>query len=249
MNTTTSPTTGCANCTLRKKKCFRPLAADEVGALSRLRIGEQEVSAGRTVIRRSEPLKRMYTLTEGWAARYYDMPDGSSYLIDVVLPGENVGHLYSLAGTSGVTVRAITHCRFCVLDSELIPDLLDAHSSLRAALIYHVAAGVYRLETKLSLSLHGSASRRLAFLLLDVFDRLRVREMISGTSCQFPFTRADLSSALGISEVHVSRTLASFRRKSLATLEKSILRVQDYNGLRRLAPLYVTPFVQPPLLL
>jgi CRP-like cAMP-binding protein len=246
---TVSSMAECASCTLRKKKCFRQLSPGEVAVVSRLKIGEQEVSAGRTVIRRSEPLKRMYTLTEGWAARYYDMPDGSSYLIDVVLPGENVGHLYSLIGTSGVTVRAITHCRFCVLDSERIPDLFDSHSSLRAALIYQVAAVVYRLETKVCLLSHGSASRRLAFLFLDVFDRLRLREMISGTSCQFPFTRADLSSALGISEVHVSRTLASFRRKGLATLEKSILRVQDYNGLRQLAPLYATPFRQPALLL
>lgn len=249
MGATTNQTTECVNCTLRKKKCFRQLAPTEVALVSRLKIGEQEVPAGRTVVRRSEPLKRMYTLTEGWAARYYDMPDGSSHLIDVVLPGDKVGHLCSLASASGVTVRAITHCRFCVLDSDRISDLWVGHSSLRAALIHHVTTSMSRLETKLSLLSHGDASRRLAFLFLDVFDRLHALEMVSGTSCQFPFSRADLSSALGISEVHVSRTLASFRRKSLATLEKNILRIQDYNGLRQLAPLFDTPSRQPALLL
>jgi transcription initiation factor IIE alpha subunit len=53
--------------------------------------------------------------------------------------------------------------------------------------------------------------------------------------CELPVTQAELADALGLSTVHVNRSLQELRAKRLITLRGSILTVQDWAGLKEVA--------------
>ena len=47
-----------------------------------------------------------------------------------------------------------------------------------------------------------------------------------------PITQAELGDALGLSTVHVNRSLQELRGKGLITLRGSILKAEDWEGLK-----------------
>jgi len=76
---------------------------------------------------------------------------------------------------------------------------------------------------------------RLSHFLCEVFLRLRAVGMTDGDTCAFPATQAELSAALGLSAVHVNRTLQELRSAGLIVLKDKTLTIPDMDALERAA--------------
>ncbi len=59
---------------------------------------------------------------------------------------------------------------------------------------------------------------------------LRPEEKTGGTS-PLPITQAEVGDALGLSTVHVNRTLQELRKENLVEWERGVLTVLDWEGL------------------
>jgi CRP-like cAMP-binding protein len=57
-----------------------------------------------------------------------------------------------------------------------------------------------------------------------------------GLACEhafaFPITQTEIGDALGLTTVHVNRTLKTIREAGLATLSDRVLKVLDWEGLK-----------------
>ena len=62
---------------------------------------------------------------------------------------------------------------------------------------------------------------------------MRAVGLTDGAACELPVTQAELGDALGLSTVHVNRSLKELRGKGLITLRGSILKVEDWEGLKK----------------
>ena len=92
------------------------------------------------------------------------------------------------------------------------------------------------MDIRLSLLGRSTAEQRIAYLMLETFDRLRQRSMVNGGStCPFPLQRRDLADAAGLSRVHVARTLEALRERRLAELQNGTLVIFDRSKLTDLA--------------
>ena len=92
------------------------------------------------------------------------------------------------------------------------------------------------MDVRLSLLGRNTAEQRIAYLMLETFDRLRQRGLVNGGStCPFPLQRRDLADAAGLSRVHVARTLESLRERRLAEIQNGTLVIFDRPGLTDLA--------------
>jgi CRP-like cAMP-binding protein len=77
-----------------------------------------------------------------------------------------------------------------------------------------------------------SAETRIAHVLCEVLVRMRAVGLTNGHACELPITQAELADALGLSTVHVNRSLQELRGKGLITLRGSLLTVEDWDGLK-----------------
>ena len=59
-----------------------------------------------------------------------------------------------------------------------------------------------------------------------------LKRLTNEHACDLPVTQAELGDALGLSTVHVNRSLQELRGKGLITLKGSVLRVIDWEGLK-----------------
>jgi hypothetical protein len=72
----------------------------------------------------------------------------------------------------------------------------------------------------------------MAHLLCEFFLRLRAVGLTNGAACIFPVTQSELADALGLSTVHVNRTLQELRASRLITLRGKTLQIADLEALQ-----------------
>jgi CRP-like cAMP-binding protein len=76
------------------------------------------------------------------------------------------------------------------------------------------------------------AHSHLAHLLCELFARLWAVGKAQGNTCTLPLTQAELADAVGMSTVHVNRTLQRLRRERLINLSGNKLTILDWNTLK-----------------
>jgi CRP-like cAMP-binding protein len=80
-----------------------------------------------------------------------------------------------------------------------------------------------------------SARERLAHLFVEIFLRLNAIGLVNGKSCEFPLTQEQLAEAVGMTNVHVNRSLMELRAAGLIVLSSRTLTIPDIAALRSAA--------------
>ena len=163
------------------------------------------------------PINRPRVLLSGWAARCRVLSDGRRQIFTFLLPGDIFGFSQrpdpvSLSTTIGLT-RTITAEAGPLAEAarerrEEFPGLAAAVGAARALEMASVLDHVVRLGRQ-------TAYERMAHLLLELHWRLTVVDLGSDDRFPMPLTQEVLAEALGLSIVHVNRTLQQLRRAGL----------------------------------
>jgi CRP-like cAMP-binding protein len=77
------------------------------------------------------------------------------------------------------------------------------------------------------------AYARVAHLFCELFLRMQAVGLAKDHSCPLPLTQAQMGDALGLSDVHVNRTLQELRAEGLLRLEGGTLTILEWDGLNR----------------
>jgi CRP-like cAMP-binding protein len=85
------------------------------------------------------------------------------------------------------------------------------------------------------LTAHLDARQKIAMLVLDLYGRLRRGKSVSGNTYVLPLTQQQIGDSLGLTSIHVNRTLGELRRHGIVRLERSVVTILDPNMLTRLA--------------
>jgi CRP-like cAMP-binding protein len=194
------------------------------------------IAAKRDIVQEGEVGGSLYTLYEGWAARYQRLPDGARQIFDILLPGDMIGLDSVMFATATYSVQAITPVSLCVLGGRSMTELVTHNPGLAMAILRTRVEEEQRADVRLALLGRRSAVQRVGYLMLDLYDRLTRRGLVNGgTTCPFPLTRRHLADATGLSTMHLTRTLGQLREKRLAVIEGAVLVLYDWKGLAEIA--------------
>lgn len=226
----------CTDCKLRAKPLFRPFSSSELDFVSAMKSDHVSLPAKAAIVREGEVGGPIYTLFEGWAARYRRLPDGSRQIFDILLAGDMIGLESAMLGTVKHSVEAITPVALCVLEGRTLPDLFQDHPALALSIFRTRIEEEQRADVRLALLGRRAAFARVAYLLLETCDRLRQRGMVNGgTTYHFPLTRRHIADATGLSNMHLIRVLKEMRERKLVLIDRAALVVYDWQKLAELA--------------
>jgi CRP-like cAMP-binding protein len=97
-------------------------------------------------------------------------------------------------------------------------------------LMTNIDAAIHR-EWTVSLGRRSSLSR-MAHLFCETLERLKVVGLNEGDSYEFPLTQQELSECLGLTAVHVNRTLQELRKRELIQVENRRATILDLPRLK-----------------
>jgi CRP-like cAMP-binding protein len=220
---------------LRKLRQRDEISAEEEAAI-RASIAEvRTVAADRTVIRRGEELNNSLLLVEGWLARTKDLRSGQRQITELHVPGDFADlHSFTLKRLEH-DVIALTKCKLAVVPHDNLRRMTERYPHLTRVYWFmtNLDASIQR-EWTLSVG-RRSALSSMANLFCEMFVRLEVAELTSGDSYAFPLTQDELAACLGLTAVHVNRTLQELRRRELIEVAKGNVTILDRRGLESVA--------------
>ena len=174
-------------------------------------------------------------LLKGLACRMRLMADGRRQLTGFIIAGDLCGQSF-LSGTRSIT-QVVTLAKSVVADVSmpLFTALCDEHPDILRALMRATATGnAVTEELIVSLGLR-TAAERLGHLFCEMHQRLSSVGLVNEGSYAFQVTQAELGAQLGMSAVHVNRTLQRLRREKLISTEAGRINILNGVGLRRMA--------------
>ncbi len=167
----------------------------------------------------------------GWACRYKQLRDGRRQILAIFLPGDLCDHNVYVLREMDHSIAALTSVTTAELSRESFSQIALDHPHLMHALWWEtlVGAAVQR-EWTLTLG-QRNAIERISHLFCELFVRLRGIGLTDGDVCDLPMTQMDLSEAMGMSPVHVNRTLQEMRSHNLIVLKGRKLTIPNLRVL------------------
>jgi|TARA_R110002072_G_scaffold10935_1_gene50413 CRP-like cAMP-binding protein len=178
------------------------------------------------IIQESEKNASAYLLQSGWAIRYKIVPNGGRQIISFLLPGDIFGFRESLFDLSDDSVQALTSVRVHRIPAEKIADICDNSTNLSLALTWARAREQAILMEHIVRLGRRNAYERLGHLLLELLHRLQLVDKAGRSDYFLPLTQEVLADTLGLSIVHVNRTLRKLRNDRMIELDPQTRRLK-----------------------
>ena len=219
---------------LKKLRVRDDISALEEQAIQAMFSEVREFPADRVIIRRGQELKESLLLLDGWIARTKDLREGGRQISELQFSGDFTDlHAFTLKRLDH-NLATLTPARIAVAPHERIRALLEEFPHLARVywLMTNIDAAIHR-EWTVSLG-RRSAMSRMAHLFCEIFERIKIVGLNDGNAYYFPLTQQELGECLGLTSVHINRTLQALRKTGLVELENRRLVIHDMRGLQHL---------------
>lgn len=210
--------------------------------------GVATVAAQSDICARDDSTRQIRLLLEGWACKYRLMGDGRRQILCIHLPGEVVDLEKVGDHAASFGVLALTECRVAAVSTDWLAQASEQRSSMRNLLLALMRAeNVAKAEQIVSLG-RRSARERTAYLMCDLLARLQVLGLARDGCFRLPLTQVDMGDHLGLSTVHVNRTLQDLRSERLIESSGRSYKVCNRDRLERLAHFQASSIARPSLI-
>ena len=173
-------------------------------------------------------------IRSGFAYRYCVLPDGRRAILRILLSGDYAGlHNIALARTME-DVQAANRVGYHLLGAATLRDMLT-DPCVSMFLMAQLAEARWRADRLAASIGRLDAHARICVMLLDMHDRLRHRGLINRTTFNLPLTQEQIADHLGMTLVHVNRTLRRLREEKIVLVDRQVVIIHDLERLRELA--------------
>ncbi len=173
-------------------------------------------------------------IRSGFAYRSCGLPDGRRAILRILLSGDYAGLDDAVLAHSMESVHAANRVGYHMLSGAALREMLN-DPCVSMFVLAQIAEARWRSDRLAASIGRLDAHARICVLLLDIFDRLRYRGLINRASFNLPLTQEQLADHLGLTLVHVNRTLRRLREEKIVLVDRQVVIIQNIERLRELA--------------
>ncbi len=205
-----------------------PMSSDELDLLRDVAAGGRSFPA-QTELCLEGRTQTPQVLLSGWACYQRLLGDGRRQIVSFVLPGDFVGSVFRNNLPAAQTALALTPV--VTADARLLLPAAEAGSSslpgVAAALQHMAHAEDVRMRDHVVRLGRQTAYERVVHLMLEFRSRLGRVGQVVDDGFAVPITQEVLADALGLSVVHINRTLQQIRRDRLFELRSGQVKLRQ----------------------
>jgi CRP-like cAMP-binding protein len=207
------------------------LDPDEIALLTALERNVQDFPAGRVLSQAGSEAGHFFSLQSGWACATRILPDGQRQVLDIFLPGQIMGLRDIGFSRTQTELMALTDIEACPFPMAALDTIFERSPKL-AQVFFLKMAREHALLTERIINIgRRAAKERVAHFLLE----MKVRQYAQESDFELPLNQNVIADALGISSVHVSRTLGELRERALVEVAANRVAIRNLEGLVELA--------------
>ena len=216
---------------VRRLEARSQLSAMECEAVLALGGTPQKVAAHCDFVRLGDELQESCLIVDGLVARFAQLEDGSRQIISLHVPGDMVD-LYSLMLPKAPSpLQALTNATIIKVPHSALRRLAFEHQGLSAAFWRDcVIDGAIVAQWLVNIG-RRNARGRIAHLLCEMTVRYAQIGALANRSFPFSITQEQLADALGLTSVHVNRSITTLRDDGLIGMTRAGVTILDWPGL------------------
>jgi CRP-like cAMP-binding protein len=177
----------------------------------------------------------IYFNHDGWLARYKILHKGSRQIMDFILPGQVFGLPACVFQIAPYSVLTITAATVSVIPFDIVDNVFERDPALAKTLFWSAVQDAAILGEHLVDAGRRSAYERVSHLLLELFVRLNRARPAGEMTLSIPLTQELIADALGLTAVHVNRTLRALREDNLIAVDGRSVTIRDFEALSLLS--------------
>ena len=183
------------------------------------------------IITEDDKPDNVHLILDGWAARYKVLPNGDRPIMAYLIPGDLCDIHVTLLDQMDHSIGTLSPCRVAYIPREKMNRLMDEHGRLARALWWATLVDEAILREWLVNMAHRPADKRLAHFICEMMLRSKAVGLTDDDSFDLPLTQEELGDTMGLSTVHVNRTLQELRGQGLITNKGKRMIVNDVDQL------------------
>ena len=225
----------CDSCPRRSQTIYHHVLEERSNTVKRIRKGAVHLRANQTIARAGERSPLTYTIYSGWAYYCLLFPDGRRQIIRFLIPGDMICFAGMFDTPMLATARTLTDVTLCTFDVKEMHALLSKEDEVQASFNILLMESVDCLLHRLADIGQRRAKGRIAKFLLEIEKRLRDSGLSKDGEFDFPPRQEHIADALGLTPVHVNRTLAQLRKENVIDFRRGAMRILDFEALNKIA--------------
>lgn len=219
---------------IKKLQSVGDLEQDDLDLLAALTGDVREFGARRDIIREGEKPDHVHLMLEGWSCRYQLLPDGGKQITALLLPGDFCDVHITMFGEMDHSIGALGAAKVAFISRDLMLEL-TARPGIARALWWASLVDEAVLRAWIVNFGRRDSFERVAHLICELYARLQNVGVATENAFDLPLTQEDLSDALGLTPVHVSRVLKRLREEGMMTFKRQQISILDVRKLQAAA--------------
>ena len=208
------------------------LGATEQNALSALEMSVREFEPGQYILREGDRPRYCFYLTDGYVYRHKIVGDGGRQIVSIHVPGDFVDVQNILLDYADHNIQALTATTLITVPVDDLMKVAMEHGSINRTLWRETLVEASIMREWIANIGRRDARSRTAHMLCEVALRREKAGLGARETFDLPMTQEQLGDALGLTAVHVNRTLKSLENDGLIVRSKRSVTVADWNGLQ-----------------
>lgn len=210
------------------------LSADDRKLLAGVLDDVRPVRAKRDIISEGDSPDYVHLMVEGWASRYKILHDGSRQITAFLIPGDFCDTHIQLFGSMDHSIGAITDGKVAYISRATMNDLTDRPAIVRAFWWASLVDEAVLRAWVVNLG-RRDALDRVAHLICELYARLRNVGLTTDGTFTLPLTQEEIGDSLGLTSIHVNRTLRRLHEANLMTSKNKQIIIRDMDALQKMA--------------
>jgi CRP-like cAMP-binding protein len=221
-----------SNALIAKLSHLYPLSPEEERVLQDAFGGVARFARNRDIVRDGDRPAQCSLLLEGFVYRYKLLPDGKRQILSFQFPGDIFDTQSFLLETMDHSVGTLTACRIGLISHQAVREITERFPRITRALWKETLTDSAIIRQWLVSAGRRSAYQSIAHLICEVYVRQRAVELARDFVMRWPITQSEIGDALGLTHVHINRTLQELRGERLIRLARGSLEILDWDRLR-----------------
>lgn len=210
------------------------LTDDEHSILIGLQDECEDIPSDTDLVHVHENYPCTFLIQDGWAYSYILLADGRQQILNFLLRGDFFGLYATVFRRAEHSVRTLTALTVCKIDPERIIELFSKTPRLAAAICWSVAREGAMLGEQVTRIGRRTAYERTGHILLELLNRLEAVDLTESESYEFPVTQHLLADTLGLTPVHINRTLRALKKDGMISYDGKRIVIEEQSQLRKL---------------
>lgn len=218
---------------LAKLRRWQSLDDEDKAAVLALPNVARTLNATQYVVWDGDRPQHSCLLLSGFAVRHKIAAGGARQILSVHMRGDLIDLHNSLLGMADHNVQMLTAGEVAMIPAEAIIEIASTRPAVGLALwLETLVDGAIFREWIVNVG-RRDARTRVAHLLCEFALRLEIAELGERMNYEMPMTQEQLSDAVGLTSVHVNRTLMSLGVDGLINRTHRKIKVIDWEALAR----------------